>query len=685
MLNLKRFSKVSSGAKLQFGQSALAHKNTLCYRFVHANSSNSGKSNLGKYALGSLIFGFSTIVVYAKYDTKFRQWLKTNVYGSDELLKLLLFEDKSIHNIPNIEKPKLVPPTINHDINVKKSTPSKLEPKESQIISAKTDKPIDKELTGKNNILGKNTENETSDFSKIRSEATLIIKEVSNSYSEALDALKNYYELVNGTVNDVSHKHNSGFLKKLQKVSLEKDELFQTAKVNAQEARKRLDQIQYSLDDSKHNVTNEEKETIKNNIMKFKMEIKTLEKNFESQKDDLLLFNKHNGQVINIRKQFSEELQSLFPHVRLDDKNMKLTDAEFNVFVDYITQKLLYYQNELFKQEIFGEEQVNDVVRALKNGTPEAIDKVLGFQVEKNRRKHMNNFIKESFGSKANSEAKFKEQLRFQTEVHIDHLKEAANLAEKEVERRVNLEYSEKAETEKLKYKEQVLSMIAVMNGINDAVKEHSNKRDKLNESFYLWTACQSLFAAIDTDQNDSKHELIPLQELVNNIKKSGGENHVVIKELLNTIPERVLTRGVYTEETLKDRFLNVEDKAFHMALVPDTNVKLFDLVTSFVFTIFTFKSPVPITEEELNNEPINVNELNNIDILQRARYWVERDNYYRALQYMHLLKGGAKIIASDWISETRDYLATQQAAQTLLAYASESLRSHVDGNNASI
>lgn len=97
-------------------------------------------------------------------------------------------------------------------------------------------------------------------------------------------------------------------------------------------------------------------------------------------------------------------------------------------------------------------------------------------------------------------------------------------------------------------------------------------------------------------------------------------ENHVVIKELLDTIPEKVLTRGVYSEETLKDRFLNVEDKAFHMALVSDTNVKLFDLVTSFVFTIFTFKSSIPITEEELNNEPINVNELNNIDILQRAR-----------------------------------------------------------------
>lgn len=48
----------------------------------------------------------------------------------------------------------------------------------------------------------------------------------------------------------------------------------------------------------------------------------------------------------------------------------------------------------------------------------------------------------------------------------------------------------------------------------------------------------------------------------------------------------------------------------------------------------------------------------------------------------MHLLKGGAKIIADDWMSETREYLATQQAVQTLLAYASESLRSHVGVNN---
>lgn len=56
------------------------------------------------------------------------------------------------------------------------------------------------------------------------------------------------------------------------------------------------------------------------------------------------------------------------------------------------------------------------------------------------------------------------------------------------------------------------------------------------------------------------------------------------------------------------------------MALVPDKNVKLFELVTSFVFTIFHIKTAEPIPKEELNNSFININELNNIDILQRAR-----------------------------------------------------------------
>lgn len=68
---------------------------------------------------------------------------------------------------------------------------------------------------------------------------------------------------------------------------------------------KRLDQLLNSLDDSKIEITSEIKESIKNNIIKFKMDIKFLGKDFESEKDNLLLYSKYNNQVINIRKQFT--------------------------------------------------------------------------------------------------------------------------------------------------------------------------------------------------------------------------------------------------------------------------------------------------------------------------------------------------------------------------------------------
>lgn len=68
---------------------------------------------------------------------------------------------------------------------------------------------------------------------------------------------------------------------------------------------KRLDQLLCILDDSKIEGTSEIKEIIKNNIIKCKTDIKNLGKDFETKKDNLLLYSKYNNQVINIRKQFS--------------------------------------------------------------------------------------------------------------------------------------------------------------------------------------------------------------------------------------------------------------------------------------------------------------------------------------------------------------------------------------------
>lgn len=68
---------------------------------------------------------------------------------------------------------------------------------------------------------------------------------------------------------------------------------------------KRLDQLQSLLDDSKVEVSSEIKENITKRIAKIKMDIKSLGKDFKTEKDNLLLYSKYNNQILNIRKQFS--------------------------------------------------------------------------------------------------------------------------------------------------------------------------------------------------------------------------------------------------------------------------------------------------------------------------------------------------------------------------------------------
>ncbi|KYN50435.1 Putative mitochondrial inner membrane protein, partial [Trachymyrmex cornetzi] len=51
-------------------------------------------------------------------------------------------------------------------------------------------------------------------------------------------------------------------------------------------------------------------------------------------------------------------------------------------------------------------------------------------------------------------------------------------------------------------------------------------------------------------------------------------------------------------------------------------------------------------------------------------RYWLDRGDFKMTLRYMNLLKGAPRSVASDWMNETRILLETQQAVDTLLAYA---------------
>lgn len=150
----------------------------------------------------------------------------------------------------------------------------------------------------------------------------------------------------------------------------------------------------------------------------------------------------------------------------------------------------------------------------------------------------------------------------------------------------------------------------------------------------------------------------------------------------------------MFTEDALRERFINVERVARKLALVPEGGASLPVYFLSYLQSLFILKPDDPISQDELQNKPFDYSKLDTYDILNRARqvnlllltlniylisfafcfrYFVDRGDLLQALKYMNLLQGGARRVACDWLNETRLTLETKQAANTLMAHAAAS------------
>lgn len=75
-------------------------------------------------------------------------------------------------------------------------------------------------------------------------------------------------------------------------------------------------------------------------------------------------------------------------------------------------------------------------------------------------------------------------------------------------------------------------------------------------------------------------------------------------------------------------------------------------------------KTYSPNDQLDVNSQP------DNYDLLARAKYFVEHDDYSSAIRVIQLLHGQPARLARDWIIDARTYLETQFLVQLLIAHA---------------
>lgn len=186
-----------------------------------------------------------------------------------------------------------------------------------------------------------------------------------------------------------------------------------------------------------------------------------------------------------------------------------------------------------------------------------------------------------------------------------------------------------------------------------------------------MWGACQALWSSVRAGKPGVswKQNLRPLSTEIQAVRIA-AEGDELVTVVLNALPEEALKRGVYPEDALRERFIKVDEVARQVAIVPESGAKLPVYILSYLQSLLIITPSNPISRDELQDKVVDFSKFDNFDILNRAKYWIDRGNLTQALKYMNLLTGASRKVAGEWMKEARLLLETQQAANTLIAHA---------------
>lgn len=494
-------------------------------------------------------------------------------------------------------------------------------------------------------------------------------------YGKAVQVLKDYTNEVKKVVDESVDKLDSSSWVLLRNRTSARDTALKAAEDAADEARENIEKLHRLLNSRDIKCSDELKDKARENIAAYLEHLKKAKEDVYKARNLANLGEKYWKKVEAARNFFIDEIESLFPGINLSEKKLDMSKEDLDLFIVHAFTQVVAHQKELQKLQIEGDQQLKRALEAVR-GTDqsEAVKAQLEYEIAKERRELNLHNQRKLLAIRAELERNLRNQMKRQSEAHTDHLADA--LAQKEVEmrRKFQRELDEKITTEQAAYKLQLAAMLGKLKGMDAALKGRADAEKSAHQAQALWGACQSLWASIRAGQPGKswREQLRPLDDEIGAVARA-AEGDELVGVVLKGLPETAKKRGVYPEDALRERFIKVEEVSRRLALVPAEGARLPMYFLSYLQAALIAKPDVPISKDELEDKPFDFSKLDTYDILNRARYWLDRGDLVKTVQYMNLLQGASRKAALDWLNEARLLLETQQAASTLMAHAASS------------
>lgn len=672
------------------------------------------------------------VVTYAKYDNEFRKTLVTNVPALDPVLKALLQEENPLDEVSKKldeisstisgytstvtgfftggskeeeKKPEkkvdLPPITRSKSVHVPVPAPplSKPEPTVEKVVKAPEPAakpappaaaPAPKASPAKaaapaaaaaatvaapKPVASKPAEEVPKSISDLERQIDVAAATAIKEYGKAVQVLKDYTNEVKRVVDESVDKLDSSSWVLLRNRTSARDTALKAAEDAADDARENIEKLHRLLNSRDIKCSDELKDKARENIAAYLEHLKKAKEDVYKARNLANLGEKYWKKVETARNFFIDEIESLFPGINLSEKKLDMSKEDLDLFIVHAFTQVVAHQKELQKLQIEGDQQLKRALEAVR-GTDqsEAVKAQLEYEIAKEKRDLNLHNQRKLLAIRAELERNLRNQMKRQSEAHTDHLADALAQKEVEMKRKFQRELDEKITTEQAAYKLQLAAMLGKLKGMDAALKGRADAEKSAHQAQALWGACQSLWSSIRSGQPGKswREQLRPLQDEISAVARA-AEGDELVGVVLKGLPESAKNRGVYPEDALRERFIKVEEVSRRLALVPAEGARLPMYFLSYLQAALIAKPDVPISKDELEDKPFDFSKLDTYDILNRARYWLDRGDLVKTVQYMNLLQGASRKAALDWLNEARLLLETQQAASTLMAHAASS------------
>nr|XP_027224918.1 MICOS complex subunit MIC60-like [Penaeus vannamei] len=451
-------------------------------------------------------------------------------------------------------------------------------------------------------------------------------------------------------------------------LSEKKAEVVKTAQEKINQAEEAVEKLKEQIADGlSSGLTRDNKSliTAEESLAELKYAVENIKTIISQSERDSKVVSDYRNLVESGREQFEAEVRSLLPEVKLGETSDKLTRDELNLLIAHAHRKVLQLQNQLARlqaeSETLEHDRFKEALNKQRDDDAGLLEAKVNASLEKQKQQLEVEYKRKVAQLREELESELRAQLKRQAAAHSDHLADVLTVQEKELESKWSELLQDKVQTEKDKY----LSSVAVMQGQLDGLKNALTARADVDKAAYsareLWLACESLRSALRLGK-----EGLPMSL---GRTTAGGENSY-LSAVIGAVSEEARTRGVYTEDALRERFIKVDRICKRVSMIGDNGGSLIKYMLSYVQSFLILNAFEYLPGSEVRDEEVPVDSLSVYDILARARYCLDKDDLLQSVRYMNLLRGEARNVASSWIKEARLTLETRQAADALLAHA---------------